>query len=194
MREAVRVILIDPYNRILLLGLRDLDDGRAVWCVPGGGIEPGETREQAARRELVEELQFAEEVEFSKPVWTRREDFTWDGRSYSQQESFLVARLSQAFPSEPIFPDGQEGTYFIGARWLSREEILAWPHIVLPRRLAELIVPIPCRRSTGAADRRGPVTRVLVSADVDALEGVPISCWSPAVHAVHRVTGSTRDR
>ena len=41
-------------GRVALLERRRA--GETYWVVPGGGIEPGETPEEAARREVVEEL------------------------------------------------------------------------------------------------------------------------------------------
>jgi len=49
---AAGVLVRDPETDHVLLQLRG-DDG--TWGVPGGRIEPGETLEQAARRELLEE-------------------------------------------------------------------------------------------------------------------------------------------
>ena len=45
--------LILEQNRVLLI--RHEKAGRAYWLLPGGGVEPGETIEQALRRELREE-------------------------------------------------------------------------------------------------------------------------------------------
>jgi 8-oxo-dGTP diphosphatase len=43
----------------LLLGRRRSPHGRGTWSPPGGKVEPGETDEEAARRELVEETGLA---------------------------------------------------------------------------------------------------------------------------------------
>jgi 8-oxo-dGTP pyrophosphatase MutT (NUDIX family) len=134
----VRVILLDEADRVLLLGARDPDDGRTVWFMPGGGVEPGESFTQAAQRELREELGVSG-LAFTGPVWTRYHDHTWDGRAIQQTDWFFVARISQPLPAERIKPPGPEGEYFVGARWLTLDEIRMSVDLIAPRRLAELL-------------------------------------------------------
>jgi len=142
-RRSVRIILIAPDQRVLLLGARDPDDGRAVWFMPGGGIEPGETVEVAAQRELHEELGPSRaDVDLEGPVWKRRHQFTWDGREIDQHEVFLVGHLHDPLVEIEIRPSGPEGAYFIGARWLAVDEIRGWPDTIAPRRLGELLPSI----------------------------------------------------
>jgi len=54
-RPAARILLVDGEGRILMFRFTP-EDGRApFWCTPGGAVDPGETYEEAARRELYEE-------------------------------------------------------------------------------------------------------------------------------------------
>ncbi|HEY1914638.1 MAG TPA: NUDIX domain-containing protein [Streptosporangiaceae bacterium] len=54
-RRAGRVVVLDPGDRVLLFRYDDPPPGGRHWTTPGGGLEPGETYEAAARRELAEE-------------------------------------------------------------------------------------------------------------------------------------------
>ncbi len=62
-RHTARALLFDPADRLLLIeyeAARDLPNrepgDRRFWYTPGGGLDPGETHEQACRRELFEEV------------------------------------------------------------------------------------------------------------------------------------------
>ena len=48
---GVNIGILDDRNRLLLARREDFD----IWCLPGGGVELGETLAQAARREAQEE-------------------------------------------------------------------------------------------------------------------------------------------
>jgi len=55
-RSTVRVVMIDPEDRVLLFA--DSDPGLPElrwWVTPGGGIDPGESEPQTAVREVAEE-------------------------------------------------------------------------------------------------------------------------------------------
>ena len=64
LRRAVRAIILDENDRILLCQFvfphpAVPEKVNAVWSAPGGGIEPGEDRLTALRRELREEIGLA---------------------------------------------------------------------------------------------------------------------------------------
>ncbi len=63
-RFVSRVIVLDPADRVLLFFARiglsvepeRRPDAIGFWALPGGGVEPGETHEAAAVRELSEQF------------------------------------------------------------------------------------------------------------------------------------------
>ena len=74
LRRASRLILLDEQRRVLLFRHAGTN-GRTFWAPPGGGVENGETFEQAAWREAYEELGL---TSFTlKRVWERTTDFVY---------------------------------------------------------------------------------------------------------------------
>ena len=57
-RRSARLLIIEPAGRVLLVRFvfkKGALAGEDYWATPGGGVEEGETFEQAAIRELREE-------------------------------------------------------------------------------------------------------------------------------------------
>ncbi len=54
-RPTARLIALDSNGRVLLFQCRNGSWEDLFWMIPGGGVEPGESFEQAALRELLEE-------------------------------------------------------------------------------------------------------------------------------------------
>lgn len=70
-KRAAGVLFVGPTGRVLLMRRAVAgSDHRAEWACPGGGIEAGETAEEAARREVFEETGFTYEGPLA--LWTRR--------------------------------------------------------------------------------------------------------------------------
>ncbi|MFI7468867.1 NUDIX domain-containing protein [Nonomuraea sp. NPDC049646] len=54
-RPSARVVLIDDADRLLLFSSRDQRNGMVRWYTPGGGVQDGESHQEAALRERREE-------------------------------------------------------------------------------------------------------------------------------------------
>ena len=92
-RRSVRVILLNP-NREFLLFLSHFEPGSGLepaWVFPGGGIEPGETDQAAAVREIFEETGLEMDLE-------------------SFRDS--VAQITHPMPDIRFFDSG-EATFFV---------------------------------------------------------------------------------
>ena len=83
------MLLIDHGDRLLLFKWEALD----VWITPGGGLLPGETYEEAARRELQEETGITD-IELGPWVWARRHVFRWRNQLYEAIERFFLVRTA----------------------------------------------------------------------------------------------------
>lgn len=129
-RDAARVLLLDADDRVLLVAHLP-GDGRTVWTAPGGGLDPGETHEQAAVRELREEV--ALDVPLGPWVWTRTATFRFRGIWLEQRERWFLVRTETADVTGMPLDD----LATTGAHWWSLDELRTTGETVAPRALAE---------------------------------------------------------
>lgn len=133
-RKAVRAFLLDPDDRLLMLRVR-LPEGATFWIAPGGGLQPGETSEQALRRELDEELGLPR-LDLGPVIWRRDHDLTWQGRRFRQSESYFVAHVPRF---QPVMRDANEAANLMEFRWWPQDALRATPEALTPARTASII-------------------------------------------------------
>jgi 8-oxo-dGTP pyrophosphatase MutT (NUDIX family) len=134
-RRAARLLAIDAGGRVLLFEHARVG-GERFWATPGGGLEPGESFEQAAAREAEEELGVTP-VRLES-LWTRRAVYpfgTFGARIVDQEERFFLLRLAPTELSESVRAE-HEKEGILGWRWWSAEELEASGDPVFPERLA----------------------------------------------------------
>ena len=136
-RHVARVLLLDPDDRVLLLRIQEPSVGKpAFWITPGGGLEPGETHEEAALRELREETGLRR-VLLGPWVWHRKHSFQWLGEHFCQVERFYIVRVDQFEPSSAEHTE-VEAQVLMEFRWWSIEQIeAASDEQFAPRMLAQ---------------------------------------------------------
>ena len=142
-RLSARVVLIDGRNRVLLLRVEappNLGEG-AVWIPPGGGLELGETFEEAARRELHEETGIRTE-EWGPCVWTREVCLAHNGEAMQSRERYILAGVS----SDEVTLDHQSDTlelaHYRGHSWWAVDAMASSDEWFLPPGLPDLLAPL----------------------------------------------------
>jgi 8-oxo-dGTP diphosphatase len=120
-REAVRALLVDEDDRLLLV--RFQFPTASVWALPGGGLLPGEADEAGLRRELAEELGLVD-VEIGAHIWTRLHIIPFIGGQYDGQRERIHLVRTTAFDPEPqIGWELLRAEYVHELRWWTVDEL-----------------------------------------------------------------------
>jgi 8-oxo-dGTP pyrophosphatase MutT (NUDIX family) len=122
-RPAVRALVLDPADRVLLVR---------------GGIDPGESAEDAIRRELREETGL-DSAEIGPVIWTRREVFPWAGKTLDQREDVVLVRTAAFEPSPALGREGLAAEDVHELRWWTLEELEASDAVFYPTKLAHFV-------------------------------------------------------
>jgi 8-oxo-dGTP pyrophosphatase MutT (NUDIX family) len=140
-RQAVRALIVDSSSRVLLFRA-DLPDRPPWWYAPGGGVEAGETDEQALIREVAEETGLVVDVaSLGRPVWTRDYMFRWKERDERHLERFFVVGVGE--PAVDISGlDSDEASVVGEYRWWALDDIASSNELFSPARFADLIAPV----------------------------------------------------
>jgi TDG/mug DNA glycosylase family protein len=131
-RRAVRALVVDAAERVLLMRFENPATRETWWATPGGGVEPGEDELAALRRELLEECGLAD-PEIGPVVWRREHVYPWQRVLLRQAESFHWVRVGrhEAEPSIDLVPEGIHGH-----GWWTLDELAATDARISPRALA----------------------------------------------------------
>ena len=140
-RRSARLLIIEPAGRVLLFRFvfkKGALAGQDYWATPGGGVEEGETFEQAAIRELREETGIR--VESVGPQVAQREFVLQlsDGEQVVADERFFRVEAKEATLSRDEWT-ADEVEVMVAHRWWSREELSQTSETVWPENLIEML-------------------------------------------------------
>jgi 8-oxo-dGTP pyrophosphatase MutT (NUDIX family) len=139
-RPNSRLLVLDSQDRLLLLLVEDpmLTHPR-LWITPGGGVEPGESFEQAAERELWEETGIV--APLGPCVWSRRVVVRFGQGLIDMDERYFVVRVDSVVLNMTNVTDW-ESTVLTDHRWWSLDELTRTDEVLAPRCLATVLPPI----------------------------------------------------
>jgi len=134
-RLAVRAIILTPEREVLLLRIRPTTRP-PYWLTPGGGVEAGESDDEALRRELHEELGLNQD-QFEVGPLLMTHSFVGPGarRINHRQRIFLVERAR----FQPHMSDPLEARTLECFHWWPLDELRKTTETIFPPKLAHAL-------------------------------------------------------
>ncbi|MES1212427.1 MAG: NUDIX domain-containing protein [Leifsonia sp.] len=138
-RATSRVLLIDPGGAALMFLQYGKDHAvRPRWITPGGGVDPGESHDEAAIREVFDETGLRLD---RVPAAFLDEDFAPDQRWHPYQRghwAWYAIRVDRFDPVRDGWTD-EERADVVEWRWMTAGELAAEVHDVEPETLPALL-------------------------------------------------------
>ena len=139
-RPAARILLVDARGRVLLF--RFTVEGRPpFWVTPGGAVDPGESYEAAARRELFEETGL--DLDCGLQVARRVADFvTVEGVPVTADERYFRVDVPIDGDAHEVAATGHtelERRVMQSWRWFTHGELAAHDEVIYPDDLLAML-------------------------------------------------------
>jgi 8-oxo-dGTP pyrophosphatase MutT (NUDIX family) len=141
-RPASRLLILDCEHRLLLFWFehkRAPLAGQAFWATPGGGVNPGESFEEAACREMLEETGL--HIEDPGPQVARRKVSLQlpTGEMVTADERFFIVRVNSLEVSTENWTE-LEHEVMSAHRWWSQADLKSTTNQIWPECLAQMLI------------------------------------------------------
>ncbi|MGL4440556.1 MAG: NUDIX hydrolase [Bosea sp. (in: a-proteobacteria)] len=143
-RHTSRLIILDPADRLLLIQYRATERQSVVhpglkdfWFTPGGGIEPGESAEEAALREMDEEVGLSGLPLLGEVARRDALNDLFTRAAFCHERYFLVRASSAAFDTARLAETDQDEV--LDVRWWELDAFKASSEVLIPGGVLALV-------------------------------------------------------
>lgn len=138
LRPAARGVVLDRDDRILLVRF-EFDDGTGLWATPGGGVEPGESLQEALVRELREEIGLEPPAD---PPHLWHQEVVAEGHATGYDgviNDYFLVRVDTHHPAGTLTAAELQAEHVHDIRWWTLSELESHRGNFAPRALPQLI-------------------------------------------------------
>lgn len=142
-RYTSRLIILDPADRLLLIQYRAAERASVVqpglknfWFTPGGGIEPGESAEDAALREMDEEVGLTDLPLLGEVARRDALNDVFTRAAFCHERYFLVRTTSATFDTARLAETDQDEV--LDVRWWQLDTFEASGEVLIPSAVLAL--------------------------------------------------------
>lgn len=138
-RRATRALILDRTGHVLLV--RFEFPTASIWALPGGGLDDGETTEEALRRELREELGLTD-FEIGPHIWNREHIIPMSTGHDGQRDQIHLVQLDRFEPEPEIGWERMRAESVHELRWWAIDDIANSDLLFAPRALHRLLTQL----------------------------------------------------